>query len=219
MATITGVTTTASSTQSPPEGTGPRELGQGDFLKLLVTQLKNQDPLKPTDNTEFVAQLAQFSQLDQSAKQAQLLQKSLDAQTASLQFTLLPLVGRTISLNQPLIQLGEGPAPLEYTLEQPAASVRVSILDQQRQVVRTLEFSNQFAGANRVEWDGRNHDGQRMPAGLYQYAVTATDLQGQPVGVTSRASLTVGGVRMEAGTPKLLVGELSVDPSTIVEVR
>jgi flagellar basal-body rod modification protein FlgD len=219
MATITGVTTTAPSTQSPTEGTGPRELGQGDFLKLLVTQLKNQDPLKPTDNTEFVAQLAQFSQLDQSAKQAQLLQKSLDAQTASLQFTLLPLVGRTITLKQPFIQLGDGSAPLDYTLEKRAASVRVTILDQQRQVVRTLEFSNQFAGANRIEWDGRNQNGQQMPAGVYQYAMTATDLQGQPVSVSSRANLTVGGVRMEEGSPKLLVGDLTVDPSTIVEVR
>lgn len=219
MATITGVTTTAPNTHPPTDGTGPRELGQGDFLKLLVTQLKNQDPLKPTDNTEFVAQLAQFSQLDQSAKQAQLLQKSLDAQTASLQFALLPLVGRTISLDQPVIQLGDGSAQLDYRLEKHAAAVRISILDHQRQVVRTLEFSNQFAGANRVEWDGRNHNGQRMPAGVYQYAIAATDLDGQPVGVASRASVTVGGVRMEEGAPKLLVGDLSVDPSAIVEVR
>ncbi|HEU5406569.1 MAG TPA: flagellar hook capping FlgD N-terminal domain-containing protein, partial [Nitrospira sp.] len=79
-------------TQSIPEKTGPQQLGQDDFLKLLITQLKNQDPLKPTDNTEFVSQLAQFSQLEQTAKQADLLQKSLDAQTASLQYTLLPMV-------------------------------------------------------------------------------------------------------------------------------
>ena len=61
-------------TQSTTEQTGPRQLGQDDFLKLLITQLQNQDPLKPTDNTEFVSQLAQFSQLEQTAKQAALLQ-------------------------------------------------------------------------------------------------------------------------------------------------
>ena len=119
--------------------TGPRQLGQDDFLKLLVTQLKNQDPLKPTDNAEFVSQLTQFSQLEQTAKQSQLLQKSLDAQSASLQFTLLPMVGRRISIDHPLTQLENGQASLTYALEKNAARVQITILDQQRQVVRTLD--------------------------------------------------------------------------------
>ena len=108
-------------TQSTPEKTGPQQLGQDDFLKLLITQLKNQDPLKPTDNTEFVSQLAQFSQLEQTAKQAELLQKSLDAQTASLQYTLLPMVGRHVSIDRPLTQLENGQASLTYALEKNAA--------------------------------------------------------------------------------------------------
>ena len=95
-------------TRSAPEKTGPRQLGQDDFLKLLITQLKNQDPLKPTDNTEFVSQLAQFSQLEQTAKQAQLMQKSLDAQTTSLQFTLLPMVGRRVG-RETIGSCGESP--------------------------------------------------------------------------------------------------------------
>ena len=69
---------------------GNQQMGQNDFLKLLVTQLKNQDPLKPMDNTAFVAELAQFSQLDQSTKQVQLLEQSIAQQTDSLQYTLLP---------------------------------------------------------------------------------------------------------------------------------
>jgi flagellar basal-body rod modification protein FlgD len=218
MAIISGVTTTTTTTETP-RSTGPKELGQGDFLTLLVTQLKNQDPLKPTDNTEFVAQLAQFSQLDQSAKQAQLLQKSLDAQQASLQFTLLPMVGRTISLDSPLIQLGNGPAPMTYALEKDAARVRVSILNQQHQAVRSLEFADRQAGVNTVEWDGRSDAGTLMPPGVYEYVLAATDVQGSPVAAQSRAQLTVSGVRIEEGKPRLLVGDLSIEPSAIVEVR
>jgi flagellar basal-body rod modification protein FlgD len=218
MAIVSGVATTTPPPDSSPK-TGPRELGQGDFLRLLVTQLKNQDPLKPTDNTEFVAQLAQFSQLDQSAKQAQLLQQSLDAQTASLQFTLLPMVGRRISIDRPLVQLENGPAALTYALEKNAARVQITILDQQRQVVRSLDFAGRQAGLNQAQWDGRDNNGTPMPAGVYEYLIAAVDHQGAPVVAQSRADLTVSGVRMEDGKPKLAVGDVTVEPSAIVEVR
>jgi flagellar basal-body rod modification protein FlgD len=217
MVDISAITSTPTAPTS--ELSGPRQLGQGDFLKLLVTQLKNQDPLNPTDNTEFVAQLAQFSQLEQSAKQAQLLQQSLDAQTASLQFTLLPMIGRTISVDRPLTQLGDGPAPISYALDKNAATVRINILDPQGQVVRTLEYRDRQAGTNLSEWDGKNQTGILMPAGIYRYALSATDSQGAPVTAQSQAQLTVSGIRMEEGKAMLVVGDLSIDPSAVVELR
>ena len=199
--------------------TGPRQLGQDDFLKLLITQLKNQDPLKPTDNAEFVSQLAQFSQLEQTAKQAQLLQQSFDAQTASLQFTLLPMIGRTVTVGQSLVQLGKGPASVGYSLDKNATNVRISIMDQQGQVVRSLEYRDQSAGPQVAEWDGKSQNGTLMPPGLYRYLLTATDQEGKLVQVEGRASLTVTGVRMEEGQAKILVGDLAIDPSDIVELR
>jgi len=217
MSEVSGVT--ASGTTQASQKTGPRELGQDDFLTLLVTQLKNQDPLKPTDNTEFVSQLAQFSQLEQTAKQAQLLQKSLDAQTASLQFTLLPMVGRRISVDRPLTQLENGQASLTYALEKNAARVQITILDQRRQVVRTLDSTGLQAGLNQARWDGKDSQGAVMPPGVYEYAISAVDHQGTPIVAKGRAQLTVTGVRMEEGQPKLAVGTITVDPSEIVEVQ
>jgi flagellar basal-body rod modification protein FlgD len=218
MATISELST-AINPADIPKPSGTRELGQGDFLKLLVTQLKHQDPLNPTDNTAFVAQLAQFSQLEQSAKQAQLLQQSLDAQNASLQFTLLPMVGRSITLDQSLVQLKDGPAPINYALDKNAERVRISILDQQHQVVRMLDFSNRQAGLNVAQWDGRDQNGKLMPPGIYEYALAATDVQGAPVAAQNRALLTVSGVRMEEGKAKLAVGDMSIDPSTVIELQ
>lgn len=84
----------ASSTMSTLPAT--QQLGENDFLNLLVTQLKNQDPLKPVDNQEFVAQLAQFSQLQQSTQQVTLLQQLINGQTASQQYSLLPLIGHQV---------------------------------------------------------------------------------------------------------------------------
>ncbi|HWV44465.1 MAG TPA: flagellar hook assembly protein FlgD [Nitrospira sp.] len=206
-------------TQSTPEKTGPQQLGQDDFLKLLITQLQNQDPLKPTDNTEFVSQLAQFSQLEQTAKQADLLQKSLDAQTASLQYTLLPMVGRQVSIDRPLTQLENGQASLTYALEKNAARLQITILDQSRQVVRTLDYTNLQAGLNQTQWDGKDSKGVAMPPGVYEYAISAVDQQGASVVATGHAQLTVTGIRMEEGQPKLAIGTLTVDPSEIVEVQ
>jgi len=217
MSEVSGVT--ASATTQTSQKTGPRELGQDDFLTLLVTQLKNQDPLKPTDNAEFVSQLAQFSQLEQTAKQSQLLQKSLDAQSASLQFTLLPMVGRRISIDRPLVQLENGQGSVTYALEKNAARAQIAILDQQRQVIRTLDATDLQAGLNQARWDGKDSKGAVMPPGVYEYAVSAVDQQGASIVAKGRAQLTVTGVRMEEGQPRLAVGAITLDPSEIVEVQ
>ncbi|MCS6897792.1 MAG: flagellar hook assembly protein FlgD [Nitrospira sp.] len=218
MATIAGITAAESATDVK-RATGPRELGQEDFLKLLVTQLKHQDPLNPTSNTEFVAQLAQFSQLEQSIKQAQLLQRTVEAQRTSLQFTLASLVGRRIGVDMPLVEQGNGPSLIRYALEKEAASVLIDILDEQERTVRSLEFANRPAGLNVVEWDGRNGNGEPMPAGVYRYRLNAADRHGDPVTAQSRAELTVSGVRVENGVPKLAASNVSIEPSEVLELR
>jgi flagellar basal-body rod modification protein FlgD len=215
---ITGISA-AESAADVTRSTGPRELGQDDFLKLLVTQLKHQDPLNPTNNTEFVAQLAQFSQLEQSIKQAQLLQRNLDAQQASFQFALAPLVGRRIGVDMPLVEQGNGPAMIRYALEKDAARVRIDIVDQQGQVLRSMEYANRPSGLNAVEWDGRNRNGEPVPAGVYRYLLSAADAHGDPVTARSRAELTISGIRMENGAAKLAVGNLNIDPSEVVELQ
>jgi len=218
MATISGVTAAETATDTARKS-GPKELGQEDFLQLLVTQLKNQDPLNPTDNTEFVAQLAQFSQLEQSVKQAQLLQQNLEAQQASRQFTLLPMIGRQIGVDMPLVQYTDGPAAIRYALERDAANVRIDISDQDGRLVRRLEYADRPSGLNAVEWDGRNQNGALMPAGVYRYGLSAIDRQGEPVTAQSRAQLTVSGIRMEGGEAQLAVGDVTVDPSEVVELQ
>src|SRR5512147_3235633 len=102
MADVTGVSANqatslaAAASSAVPTLPASQQLGQNDFLNLLVTQLKNQDPLKPVDNQEFVAQLAQFSQLQQSTQQVGLLQQLITAQADTQQYSLLPMIGHQV---------------------------------------------------------------------------------------------------------------------------
>lgn len=231
MATITPASnqtpTTPTTSTSPVKAgglaaamSGNQQLGENDFLTLLVTQLKNQDPLKPMDNTTFVAELAQFSQLDQSTKQVELLQQSITNQTDSLQYSLLPMVGRTAQIEGSLIDLKNGsPATLTYALAGEAATVRVTILDQSGKALRTLDLGTQSAGKQQVQWDGRNQNGILMQPGIYQYQITAKDGKGAAVVAAPSSTLTISGVRMVDGTPQLASGDYVIDRKNIVELR
>jgi len=195
----------------------PRELGQDDFLRLLVTQLQNQDPLKPVENQEFVAQLAQFSQLEQSAKQVKLLEQNIAAQSNALQFSMLPLVGRDVRFNGAVVQFNKESVPMQFTLNQDAASVGISVIDAAKKVVRTLGLGLQRAGDIAVNWDGRDQNGNSAAPGLYQFAVTALDAKGQEIATSSTSTLKVTGVRLDEGQPRVMVGNFVLDPKDILE--
>jgi len=212
-ATASPITPSAETTVKPPE------LGKNDFLNLLVTQLKNQDPLKPMDSSSFIAELAQFSQLEQSANQSKILQEVLDAQHSSLQYSLLPLVGREVLVEGAVVQLGSAPATIGFSLSKDAVSVKLAVLNASGQAIRTLDLGAQGAGEQHVIWDGRDQNGTMMPPGTYRYAIAAYDAQNQAVPATMTSWLKVTGIRLEEGRPKLAAGNLTIDPGSVIEFR
>jgi flagellar basal-body rod modification protein FlgD len=204
---------------------GGKELGQDAFLKLLVAQLKNQDPLNPQQNYEFVAQLAQFSSLEQSVGINDRLDQ-LALQNQGLQNSqVVNLVGKNATVKGSIVALkGSGQTvPISFKLDGAAKSANVVIKDQSGRAVRTLTVGARAAGGVTVAWNGQSDSGLPQPAGPYQVTVTAKSETDAPVTLTQQSSGTIRSVSFEQGFPVLQldtgvtapVGDLvSVSPSS-----
>lgn len=152
------------------------ELGQEDFLELMIAQIKNQDPLKPEANGDFMAQMAQFSTADGIAS----MQKSLDNLSSSLQsnqaLQASALVGRNVLVPSDTANLVRGGA-VEGIATLPAAGRGVS-LDVYNastgELVKQVPLGDQPAGELHFTWDGTNQANQAVPAGSYKFAVAGS---------------------------------------------
>ncbi len=147
---------------------GRKELGQEDFLKLMTTQLQNQDPMKPMENGDFLSQIAQFSTVTGIGD----LQKSFESLSESLvsnqALQAATLVGRKVLAPTGTGLLEQG-GSIQGSVELPSASssVVVNIYDGAGQVIRRLDLGSQAAGPVSFQWDGLMDDGQYAPPGSY----------------------------------------------------
>ena len=171
------------------------------FLKLLVTQLNNQDPLNPMQNAELTSQLAQMSTVSGIEKLNSTL-SGLVSQTGSNQVlqaasligynVLSP--GNQIATTAP--KDGEEPATVPFAVQLPgtAGDVQVKIVDAAGRTVRTLELGSLAEGVNPVTWDGKADDGSTVPAGNYSFSVVATN-DGTAVEATALTFAQVAAVK------------------------
>jgi flagellar basal-body rod modification protein FlgD len=152
-----------------------KSLGQDDFLKLMTTQLQNQDPMKPMDNNTFLAQIAQFSTVQGIGD----LNKNFSALSSSLvsnqALQATSLVGHKVLAPTGVAALKQG-GSIQGSVDLPAASgdVVVSVRDQSGQVVRRLNLGSQAAGAVDFKWDGRKNDGTYAAPGSYFLSTEAS---------------------------------------------
>lgn len=151
-----------------------KELGQGDFLELMMQQLKHQDPMKPMDNGEFLGQMAQFS----TVSGIEAMAESMDslAQTYSVGQTLqsAQLVGQEVLIESPTISLtDDASAGGRFDLDASSSDVTLSISDANGTLVRQLPLGELKSGRHDFSWDGKDEDGNQMPAGSYTAGITA----------------------------------------------
>ena len=161
------------STVSQARAQTDKEMDQQAFLKLFTTQLQNQNPLDPVKNEAFVAQLAQFSQLEATTKMA----SSLESMAATMQGDRLmagaSLIGKKVASPNGTAELVDGANITGVlSLENGANNIMLDVYDQNGAKVFTQSLGRQAPGDVTVRWEGFNSNGQRMPAGRYNVIAT-----------------------------------------------
>lgn len=202
---------------SQPETYGSSDLGKDAFLQLLVTQLQNQDPLNPQKNEEFVAQLAQFSSVEQLSNANEALQSLYLAMSSMNNASMTQLLGKEVTAYGDTFHYdGAGPQTLEWESSGSAENVTLTITDSSGKVVYTDSLGNIDAGRGSVTWDGSSIEGTAAE-GDYTFTVTAV---GQSdVEIQTLISGEVDGMDFSSGSPVPSINGVDIDLANIIDVR
>ena len=194
-------------------------MGKDDFLRLLVAQLEAQDPLNPMESTDFTAQLAQFSSLEQLQNVNTALGNIGTSQSVMTNSQAVGFIGKTITALGDTVEVQSGQSQdVQFTLNEPAAGLYVRLYDTSGNFIRQIEGGAMEAGENQVEWDGLDYLGGRVPDGAYTYEVAAIDELGNSVSATTFASGTVTGVSYKDGVAYLQCGSREIPMGSVIDV-
>ena len=189
-----------SRTRSPSD-----QLGRQDFLLLLTTQLQNQNPLEPVQNEAFVAQLAQFSQLEATLTMSESIRKMVESTAAERVLNGASLVGRQVAAPGGQASLVAG-RPLSGSVSLPtgAESLTINIYSAEGELVRSLLLGRQSPGEASFSWDGFREDGNPAAAGGYRVEAIAGE-GGQNARLPVVTTALVTAVRIDAARESMML--------------
>ncbi len=192
-------------------------MGKEDFLAMLVAQLENQDPLNPMDGTDFSAQLAQFSQLEQLMNLNTSMETLASSVSDDAEEDLMSYLGKQVSGNVDSMQVENGMVSGGFFSLAENADVIINVTDESGKTVKTLFEGTKSSGAHLVEWDGTDENGDAVADGTYKYSVlanTGTGFQELPTTVTG----VVEGIAYSNESPYLVVQGVLIDPDSLTSV-
>ncbi len=199
----------------------PGAMGRDEFLRMLIAQLENQDPLNPQDSTEFTAQLATFSSLEQLFSIRDSINRLVAAQESTDTLRGLELVGHGVLAQHDRFEVGEANSALpNLVFELPESTTRTAleVFDANGRLVRQMELGAFSPGRQELVWDGNGQNGSRLAPGVYRFQVAAQN-GGRAVSATEFISARVTGSTLEGENPTLRLGQITVPFSSVIEIR
>jgi flagellar basal-body rod modification protein FlgD len=191
-----------------------------NFLKLLTTQLQNQDPTAPIDTNQMTQQIAMLSQVEQQINTNENLEQLLAMYTSAQIGTAVSYIGKQVDAEGDKGLLKNQQANFVYDLESKATTVTVSVLDSTGSVIYSANTVQMEQGRNEIGWDGRTTSGATAPDGVYSFKVTAKDGAGKEIKATTYTTGIVSSVDTQDGTTTLSLGAgLSVALEKVKSIR
>jgi flagellar basal-body rod modification protein FlgD len=221
--TTPSTTASTSSTSSSTSGTGANALSQltsnfQTFLTLLTTQLKNQDPLSPLDSNQFTQQLVQMSGVQAQLSGNNLLQTIANNTGASVG-SAVGLIGKDVRATGAAANLGaSGTASWVYNLPSPASNLTLQIVNAAGQVVSAAAPSDLSAGDHSFTWNGKDLNGNPLPAGTYSLQVTAVDANNKAITASIFQDGVVTAVEQQNGSTLLTINGAQMPMNSVVNV-
>ena len=193
------------------------------FLKLLTTQLKNQDPLSPTDTTQMTQQITQMTGVEQQLVTNDLLAALVGMNSGTGLTEGVSMIGKQVSAITDNSTLKNGKATFSWTQPGASTSLKVEIKNAAGKVVRTLIPDDQKSGDHSITWDGKDDAGAQLPdGGVYTIAVTAKGGDGKELKVTNikgRAEGVVSAVDNTTGQPMVVVDGKTIPVDNVVGIK
>jgi len=176
-------------------------MGPDGFMKLLAHQLKHQDPMKPMDQKDFSANLAQFSQLEQMTAMNKKMDAFSDGNSANKKFQAASFLGKRVVTNGTTLDYQADGKDIEvpFFLEKPAKFIAINIYDNKNQMIGRIERENIGKGMQNISWDGIGLDGELAPKEVYHFDVVAFDQNNEKFMGSTKSDGVVTGVGFENG--------------------
>lgn len=224
LSTVSAASQTSTPSSQAKVSEANDEMGKDEFLRLLVTQLSNQDPLSPMEGQEFAAQLAQFTSVEQLTNIRKEIAGQQDANgllTQSVNSGVAAgMLGKTVEAEgNAVVWTGEGEATLGITLAAPAAEAVLEVRDAAGNVMHTRTLQNVEAGPQTFTWGGTTDQGANVPEGTYTFGMSAANANGQPIEAGTYLSGQVQRVTFGAEGVQLWVDGTQVSMSRVRSVE
>lgn len=201
--------------------TGDPTLGKDAFMKLMLTQMKYQDPTNPMQSHEMAAQLAQFSSLEQLSNMNSTLDAMRTQASPQTNYQALALIGKTVSGDSSKLNrvAGDTKHGISFELLGDAASVKVTVKDSAGNIVRKLDFGPMKKGRSSVEWNGVKEDGMAARPGEYRISVEGQSKTGGKVFARTAFGGRITGLNFTNEGPVLMVGSQSIKLSDVKKIE